>query len=83
MDVNELLKTAHAQGASDLHLKVGSHPIVRINGELTPFTNENRLSQEDTLKIAYDDILFLKVHAENYDLYDLLLGREFFFFRPA
>ncbi|MFZ2196869.1 MAG: PilT/PilU family type 4a pilus ATPase, partial [Thermodesulfovibrionales bacterium] len=53
MDVNELLKSAHSQGASDLHLKVGSHPILRINGELTPFTTENRLSQEDTLKIAF------------------------------
>ena len=53
MDVNELLKAAHSQGASDLHLKVGSHPILRINGELTPFTTESRLSQEDTLKIAF------------------------------
>ncbi len=53
MDVNELLKAAHSQGASDLHLKVGSHPIFRINGELSPFSTENRLSQEDTLKIAF------------------------------
>ena len=53
MDVNELLKAAHSQGASDLHLKVGSYPILRINGELSPFSTENRLSQEDTLKIAF------------------------------
>jgi twitching motility protein PilT len=53
MDVNELLKTAHSQGASDLHLKVGSCPILRINGELSPVSSENRLSQEDTLKIAF------------------------------
>jgi len=53
MDVNDLLKEAHGQGASDLHLKVGSHPILRINGELKPFSTENRLSQEDTLKIAF------------------------------
>jgi len=53
MDVNELLKAAHSQGASDLHLKVGSHPIFRINGELSQFSTENRLSQEDTLKIAF------------------------------
>ena len=39
MDVNELLKSAHSQGASDLHLKVGSYPILRINGELTPVYN--------------------------------------------
>jgi twitching motility protein PilT len=53
MDINELLKKAHSSGASDLHIKVGSHPIVRINGELTAMTTENRLSQEDTLKIAF------------------------------
>ena len=53
MDVNELLKTAHSQGASDLHIKVGSYPILRINGELSPLSTGTRLSQEDTLKIAF------------------------------
>jgi twitching motility protein PilT len=53
MDINELLKAAHSQGASDLHLKVGSHPILRINGELNPLSSEQRLSQENTLKIAF------------------------------
>jgi len=53
MDLNELLKTAHSMGASDVHLKVGSHPILRINGELSPLTTENRLGQEDTLKLAF------------------------------
>ncbi|MEW6109797.1 MAG: type IV pilus twitching motility protein PilT [Nitrospirota bacterium] len=53
MDINELLKTAHSQGASDLHLKVGSYPILRINGELNPLSTESRLSQEETLKIAF------------------------------
>ena len=52
MDVNELLKTAHSQGASDLHIKVGSTPILRINGELHPLPEEKRLSQEDTVQIA-------------------------------
>ena len=42
MDVNELLKTAHSQGASDLHLKVGSYPILRINGELSPYVNRKQ-----------------------------------------
>ncbi|MBI5848424.1 MAG: type IV pilus twitching motility protein PilT [Nitrospirae bacterium] len=53
MDVNELLREAHGQGASDLHLKVGSYPILRINGELAPLSTEKRLSQEDTLKMAF------------------------------
>ena len=53
MDVNDLLREAHTQGASDLHLKVGSSPILRINGALNPLVTEKRLSQEDTLKIAF------------------------------
>ncbi len=53
MDINELLKEAHGMGASDIHLKVGSMPVVRINGSLSPLPDQNRLSQEDTLKIAF------------------------------
>ncbi|HSB32337.1 MAG TPA: type IV pilus twitching motility protein PilT [Candidatus Sulfobium mesophilum] len=52
MDINELLKTAHSMGASDVHLKVGSQPIARVNGQLAPM-EQNRLSQEDTLKLAF------------------------------
>ncbi|MBI5187458.1 MAG: type IV pilus twitching motility protein PilT [Nitrospirae bacterium] len=53
MDINELLKKAYSMNASDLHIKVGSYPIVRIFGELTPLTSENKLSLEDVLKIAF------------------------------
>jgi len=53
MEINELLKTAHAMGASDIHLKVGSPPIVRINGELQPIASMGRLSNEETLKMAF------------------------------
>lgn len=53
MEISELLKTAIAQGASDLHIKVGSPPIIRVNGELMPMTAEKKLLQEDTLKIAF------------------------------
>jgi twitching motility protein PilT len=52
VDINDLLKKAYALEASDLHIKVGSPPIVRIFGELTPLATENRISQEDAMKIA-------------------------------
>jgi twitching motility protein PilT len=52
MDINDLLKQAHNLEASDLHIKVGSPPILRIHGELTPLTSEKRLSHEDATKIA-------------------------------
>ncbi|UCE79565.1 MAG: type IV pilus twitching motility protein PilT [Nitrospiraceae bacterium] len=53
MEINELLKNAHSMGASDLHLKVGSHPVLRINGTLNSLSTANKLSQDDTLKIAF------------------------------
>lgn len=53
MEIHDLLKSAHEQGASDLHLKVGSSPVLRINGELVPLSTERRLTQEDTLKVAF------------------------------
>jgi twitching motility protein PilT len=53
MHVNDLLKMASDKGASDLHLKVGSHPVVRINGILQPLTDSRRLLQEDTIAMAF------------------------------
>jgi len=53
MDIASLLKKAHSLGASDLHIKVGSPPVLRINGELTPITSEKRVSPEEVLEIAY------------------------------
>ena len=52
MDINELLKKAHSLEASDLHIKVGSPPILRIYGELTPLTSEKKIGHEDATKIA-------------------------------
>lgn len=53
MDINELLKKAHALNASDLHIKVGSPPILRIYGDLKPFTDEKKVGNEDAMKIAF------------------------------
>ncbi len=53
MDINELLKIAYSLNASDLHIKVGSQPIIRVYGELTPLTSESRVSQEDAMNIAF------------------------------
>jgi Tfp pilus assembly pilus retraction ATPase PilT len=32
--INDLLRIAVANGASDLHLKVGSYPVMRVYGGL-------------------------------------------------
>jgi twitching motility protein PilT len=52
MHVNELLKIAVEAGASDLHLKVGSYPTMRIRGALTPIAIEKRLDGGDMATIA-------------------------------
>lgn len=53
MHINDLLKIATEKGASDLHLKVGSHPVIRITGELIPLVDLKRLMQEDTIAMAF------------------------------
>jgi len=46
MDLNELLSYSIDSGASDLHLSVGSIPMVRINGSMKPL-NMDVLEQAD------------------------------------
>ncbi|MFQ5878211.1 MAG: hypothetical protein ACE5JH_11095 [Acidobacteriota bacterium] len=53
MHINDLLKIASERRASDLHLKVGSHPVIRVSGRLLPLSELNRLSQEDTIAMAF------------------------------
>jgi twitching motility protein PilT len=53
MHINDLLKVATSQGASDLHLKVGSYPVIRVNGRLRPMVDQKRLMQEDTIAMAF------------------------------
>ncbi|MEK6282409.1 MAG: type IV pilus twitching motility protein PilT [Acidobacteriota bacterium] len=51
--IDDLLRVATGHGASDLHLKVGSFPVMRIAGELHPVADAPRLKQEDTLDMAF------------------------------
>ena len=53
MNVNDLLKIAVERKASDLHLKVGSHPVLRVDGALLPLPEVKRLMQEDTIAMAF------------------------------
>src|SRR6266566_3633166 len=52
MHVNDLLKLAVDQGASDLHLKVGSFPMMRLGGLLMPVNEEKRLDHEDVVAMS-------------------------------
>jgi len=53
MEINDLLKAAYEKHASDLHIKVGSPPIIRVHGELIPLDREKRITQDETIKIAF------------------------------
>ena len=46
MDLNELLKQSAEKRASDVHLKVGVPPVLRIDGHLTALQEAGRLSRE-------------------------------------
>jgi twitching motility protein PilT len=52
MHVNDLLKIAVENGASDLHLKVGTYPMMRVRGTLLPASEERRLEHEDVVTMA-------------------------------
>ena len=51
--IDDLLRVACSHGASDLHLKVGAFPVMRIAGELHPLADAPRLKPEDTLDMAF------------------------------
>ena len=52
MHINDLLQAAVTGGASDLHLKVGSYPMMRVNGTLAAASEQRRLEKADTEAFA-------------------------------
>jgi twitching motility protein PilT len=52
MHVNDLLKIAVDNGASDLHLKVGTYPMMRVRGTLVPALEDKRLEHEEMVSMA-------------------------------
>jgi twitching motility protein PilT len=53
MQIDDLLRIAMERRASDLHLKVGNYPHLRIDGELAPLTDQPRVTAEDMLAMAF------------------------------
>jgi twitching motility protein PilT len=51
--IDDLLRQVTSCGASDLHIKAGSFPFMRLGGELRPVVDSQRLTQEDTLDMAF------------------------------
>jgi twitching motility protein PilT len=55
MDIIELLRLMVEKRASDLHLRVPSVPVLRVDGELLPLTNMPQVTMED-VESAFDYI---------------------------
>jgi twitching motility protein PilT len=53
MQIDDLLRIAVERKASDLHLKVGNFPYLRIDGVLLPLAELKRLTAEDMLNMAF------------------------------
>ena len=43
MHINDILKVAVERKASDIHIKVGAHPVLRIDGRLQVLTEFKRM----------------------------------------
>jgi twitching motility protein PilT len=52
MHINDLLRIAVDHGASDVHVKVGSYPMLRIGGTLTAAHDEKKLDLEEVVAIT-------------------------------
>src|SRR5205814_9807949 len=53
ISIDDLLRRAVESKASDLHLKVGNHPYLRIDGLLTPLTDVPRVTPVEMLSMAF------------------------------
>lgn len=52
IEINLLLKKVVEMNASDMHIKAGSYPIIRIDGGLSDMPDEPKLTMDDTREIA-------------------------------
>jgi twitching motility protein PilT len=51
--IDDLLRLAVEKKASDLHLKVGNNPNIRIDGTLVPLADMTRVTPEEMLSMAF------------------------------
>jgi twitching motility protein PilT len=53
LSIDDLLEQVVVRGASDLHVTVGTEPVVRVNGRLERLEEFARLAPEDTQRMLY------------------------------
>lgn len=52
MNIDKLLEKAIKLDASDLHLKAGNYPIIRVHGQLQPLAGFSKLTKRDTQELS-------------------------------
>ncbi|MBI3598357.1 MAG: type IV pilus twitching motility protein PilT [Nitrospirae bacterium] len=52
MDIDALLKESIGANSSDLHVKVGCHPTIRVGGKLFPLDHYPKLTKPDVLALV-------------------------------
>jgi Tfp pilus assembly pilus retraction ATPase PilT len=53
INIDDLLRRAVENRASDLHLKVGNHPYLRVDGILNGLGDVPRITPEEMLSMAF------------------------------
>ncbi len=53
MELKQLLEACVKANASDLHISPGMHPLIRIDGDLTPVKDSLVMSADDTKNLIY------------------------------
>jgi twitching motility protein PilT len=51
-ELADLIETVSREGASDLHISEGRHPVIRVSGFLIPLLKKPILSKADTMGLA-------------------------------
>jgi len=52
--LQQYIEAVITQGASDLHLIAGNHPIIRVSGALVPLLSEEKLTPQDTEALLFE-----------------------------
>ena len=73
MKIDELLKVAVEYEASDLHIRAGTHPSLRLHGELKPLKQYPVLTPDDT-RLFFNEITNEKQQLQMQNEFDLDLA---------
>jgi len=57
MEMTDILKAAVTRGASDVHIVIGSHPMIRTRGSIAPMEEFPKLTADESKRLIYS-ILF-------------------------